>query len=1028
MAYTPPEGNLVPLAFTGGAYTPPFGGEVALAFGPPATAGNLYPAGWTSSAYGTALVYKLSQIVTPGGIAPPPQTGTNEYRQTPDPTIAWKQQFARPTGIAPPAWTNTHYIAWEIQYIDQAGRGSNTMVLGTPMVAFALRTVYPNFISSMVFGTATVAPNQFITATGIGSTNAFGTAQLDINLQRLYPTGVIPANDYGEPVLRNEWEYLRPVGLPSTSPGFPIVENFKRYLDVGMYRDNGNPEQWPPYSPFVENKIRYVGPSGWKSSRFSVIGNLIENKARAITPAGWESFVWSPGNFIGHYTRYIEPASLDSFVSERYHAVYNDAAVLQPSGWKSSRFGTPSDVRNLNRTVIHHSGPSDGFYGTPFVADAIRTVRPGLFYDTYLPMPEVRLNPHPLKPVGIPTPSPTAPVVYEHFNILGPPSVNVHSVPWVGEPFVQNRNKTLFVGPTDQALYGTARVFNYNTYISIGAGDISLYGYPLIQYRNRTVVANTISVPTFSVAHQVRNDLPDPPSQQLLIVPTLGALSTFAKPLITLRGIFPTSLSDWGFGGVTVRGNGVFPTSVVDEDLMGSPLVGGTQYAYPPSVPRSVPLVPGEPEPAAYGDSDDHWTKNLDLGYEWPRLSPHTVYAPIGDGATGQAVRNNPPAPEPVYHAVDGLMAPGYAESRYPCFGDTWISLKHRVIGPVPLHGGQADRLDPSSVVGDGAVVDLRIRYVHPDGIRSQRFGRAVFLDVPQYVYLMDDEGGVVPGDWYDLDPPGSDPPVPPSIHIVAYAPLFDRPVYPTGFAGAVGEHSIELFNREVSPQGIPHRGNPQLGDTSPWGVPLVGYPREYSWGGYDMTLWGTAWFSHYTRDVAPEGFNSDSLESNDIVNFNDRMRVRLFNHARTVVAGNIAAPALPSPSIIFFDRAIIGRGWRDGAISAPAFAMIILPDGWDSSEYGNIDEWEAGKVKAHGDDMSYVSIPKLLHPLAPAGIDDSTCGVPSFVRALYPIGIPTLGFAGPSLTDIYGCSVRIVAPLSTLSSNVLPTPQVAHV
>lgn len=1025
MAYTPPDGDKAALDFTGGPYTPPAGNEVALNFGPPPAPGTLYAAGWVSSAFGTAALVNITRIIAPGGVAPPPSTGTNEFRQIPDPTIAWRYQFARPTGIAAPAWTNTHYIAWEIQYIDQAGRGWDSAQLGQPMVDFALRTIYPNFIASMVFGSHTIARNQFLTPSGIGSTNAFGTAQLDINLQRLFPAGVAPANSYGEPVLRNEWEYLRPAGLAGPGPGFPVVENFKRYVDVGMYRDNGNPEYWPSYSPFVENKIRVLGPSGWKSSRFSVIGNFIENKARAINPVGWESFVWSPGNFIGHYTRYIAYEGWDSFVSERYHNISNGARVLALTGWASSRFGTPSDVRNLNRTVIHHTGPSDATYGAAFVSFSPRTVASGLFYDIYFPIPEVRFNPHPIAPPGIAPPPNTAATVYEHFNILKPPSVNVHAVPWVGEPFVQNRNKTLRPFPSDQALYGRPTVANYNTHLTISAGDTARYGSALIEHRTKTIYAVTITLPTFTTVHQIRNLLPDPPSQQLVIV---GGFTSYdvPRPTIVALGIYPTSISGWAFGSHVVRGNGIFPTSINEEDKYGYPLVGGTQYAYPSSIPRAIQLIPGEPEPEAYGDSDDYWTKNLNPGYEWPRLSPHTVYAPRGE-PTAQAVRNNPPDPEPEYHVIDGLMPPGFGQSRNPFFGETWISLKNRIIGPVPTHGGQADLLDPSSVVSGGAVVDLSLRYIYPDGIRSQRFGRAVFLGVPQYVTLDPDHNGIIPGDYYDLDPP-IPPPVPPSIHTVAFAELFNRPVYPVGFAGAFGDTSIELLNREIAPQGIPHRGNPQQNLTNPWGDALVGYPREYTWTGGDLALYGTAWVSHYTREVYPEGFNSSSLESTSIEDFDARMRVKAKTHA--LAPSPFGAATFGWNIVSFGTRTIPGRGISSYTSGTPTVSssVVIYPSGWDSSEYGDIDKWEAGKIKPHGDDLSSVGTPKLLHPLFATSVDDGAMGVVRVCSMIYVAGMPPTGFDGPSVTDPYGCSLRVVTTLPILSQQNVPTPVVAHV
>lgn len=1024
MAYVPPKGKNVALGFLEEGYTPPRGSRVALTFGAasPYDTQFLVEWAWVSSDFGIASVANVIRAIAPGGLAPPPQTGPNEDRQLPDPTIAYWTRNVYPVGVAPQTWTNTHYVAWEIQYIDQAGQGWVSSDVGQPTVDFALRTIYPQFIASMVFGAHRIARQQFLVPTGLGSTNAFGTAQLDINLQRLFPSGIASAG-YGQPAARNEREFVRPQAITEVGPGFPVVQNLKRYVNVGMYRDNGNPEFWAPYSPLVENKIRVLGPSGWKSSRFSVIGNFIENKARAIAPTGWDSFVWSPGNFIGHYTRYITYTGWDSSHSSIFHNAHNGARVLSLAGWASSRFGTPSDVRNLNRTVIHHSGPSDATYGTAFVSFSPRTVSPGLFYDIYFPLPTVRLNPYPIAPAGIAPPANTAATVYEHFNILGPASANVHAVPWVGEPFVQNRNKTLRPFPSDQALYGRPTVANYNTHLTVGAGDTARYGSALIEHRTKTIYAATITLPTFPVWHQIRNVLPDPPSQQL-ILPTSFSTYAVPTPAIYVRGIFPSSILPGNITAPNVRGTGIRALSIVTVDNFGFPTVIGAQYLRPKSVPwPETALESG----ALAGSSDLNWTKNWSAGYEYPRLSPHTVYAPRGE-PTAQAVRNNPPYPEPEYHVIDGLMNPGFDNSRNPFFGETWVSLKNRSIGPVPDQTpGVHNQLDPSSVVSSGAVVDLRLRYVFPEGIRSQRFGRTVFWGVPQYVSLDPDHNGILPGDWYDPAPPVP-PPVPPSIHTVAFPEPFHRTVYPTGFAGAFGATTIELFNREIAPQGIPHRGNPEQGLTNPWGVPLVGYPRTYPWGGYDMTLWGTAWVSHKIRNVYPEGWNSDTLEDTFIDEFDARMRVHARDYAITPVP--FGGPAFGTGVVTFSLRGVLGRGLSSYTSGTPTVSSlaVIYPSGWDSAEYGDIDEWEADKIKPHGDDLSSVGIPKLLHPLYPSSVNDGALGVVRVCRVINVAGLPPVGFDGPSVTDPYGCSLRVVTPLPILSQQTVPQPVVAHV
>lgn len=1054
--YTPPPGNSVPLDFTGGPYTPPAGNAVPLEFrlniapgddqfvfplgwassdvGQVLVTGTLLtPAGWASGAWGTPSVINFAEAIYPGGIAPPPQIGPAAQCEVPPPWVSfWTRTLDLVTpseGIGPPTFPANHIVAFEIQFLDLAGRGIDSACCGDAhRVEFTFRTVYPFTITSQAFGSALIAKVQLIQPSGWENTNHFGDHQLDINLQRVLLVG------YGIPVptitdqhhIRNHHEYLNSWSWDSLTPGFPVVYNLRQEIFVLKYADDADPTTWPHYSPFVENKIRYLRPSGWMSSRFSVIGNVIENAARALCPDGWDGFTWGQEGFIAHYTRYVAPESWDSFYNTHYHVVYNAAALVRPLSWHSGGFGRPDPVLNLNRTVRHHSGPADGFYGTAFVADAIRYVAPRVFVEPFWPVPEIRLNPYPIAPSGIAIPPTTAPHVREHFNVLSPRSVNVHSVPWVGEPFIRNRNMTLAVYPSDQAEYGRARVFNYDTEIDgFTAGDLSLWGAHLISYRTKTLYPVTPSVPVFPVLHRIKNDTPDPPAQRTILVPTINrnindTFGTVSSPTLNYHSIFPEGWRSEDVGAPTIVSGTLFVWSIVNlEDLFGVPALLATQYVYPQSLPPPNSVVPGTQIPA--GDSDSFWTKNLYPGYEWPRLSPHMIYAPAGDMASRQAVENNPPYPEPEYHVIDGTQPAGYADSRHPAFGATWVSLKNRAIGPVPNHQPGSSQLAPSSEVSQEATFDLRQRWIYPEGVRSLRMGRVVFWGVPQYVNLDPDHDGIPPGDAYDEGDP------PPNMHVVARPPEFHRtlPIPGTNML-VVGGHEVQNFHREVLPAGINHRGNPQQGLTSPWGVPLVGFPREYAWGGHDFTLWGDTWLSHYTRHVYPEGWRSSTLEDYPISGFNDRMRVRLlpFKVRSSSVGESLQ---FGTAMVDFARRAVITQGFSGYNTGCPVLtsSCVLLPSGWESSEFGDIDEWEAGKIKPHGDDLSAVGTPKLRHPVRPSSFHDGEIGQVRVGVLIYVTGLPPIGFDGPSVTDPFGCSTRVVTPLPVLSQEFVPLPEV---
>lgn len=978
---------------------------------------NLRPTGWNSQAFGTPVLTQVAQGISVGGIAPPPQTGPNGERQIPDPFVAFRIRYLTPGGIAVPTnqIANTHVVAFDIQFIDLAGRGPNPWVTGNARIEYAVRYIEPPFIASNIFGSHNVARIQVVAPSGWESSFISENHEFDINLQRIIvPTGEADPAGYGVTHVRNQFEVLRPTGWSSQNINFPIVYNLDQYVFVQPYMGtNSDPTQWPPYSPFVENKTRVLGPGGWQSSRFSVIGNIVENTAAPLLPPGLDATLWGPETFIAHRIRYVGPEGWDSFYNTQYTVIFNNAAVVAPQGWDSAQVGAPEQVINLNRTVKHVFPYGGETVGTAFIAYRVRSIFPSLFYDVPSGFPEVRLNPYPIAPAGIAPPQFGGHTVYEHFTIAYPKSVNVHAVPWVGEPIVENRNKTLAVFPSDQSLYGLAKVFNYNTNLTITAGDLSVWGSHLISYRTRTITVAPISVPVFSVTHRIRNVIPDPPARQLiepngLYIGQESNPGIVPSPGIRLATIFPEGISEEGYGRPVLTRNTIeVPPGPFNLDQVGVPTLIFTQYLFP----RIIPW-PNISTTNPQSSSDQNW-----VWAQRPRVTPHTIYAPAATEATQQARENHP---QNTPHRIDQGLASSSAgnwslDRGRPWFGRPDVSNQHRVIGPAPNHNsGNPPGLSPATRYGSPTLT-LSRQYVYPTPIRSLRFGLVMFLDVPQYVNLDTSHTGIQP-----LDAFGQ--------HTVAFPPEEIVPeVKPSGFVATLwGQHRVELFIRTVSPQGIPHRGNPEQGLTNPWGTPLVGFPRVYNWGGYVLTLWGNTWVSHKNRELPVEGWNSLSLEDDDLGSFADRMRVRRRN-PEGGLAGIGPDSAVGNHLISHSVRTILGRGissYNSGDHIVKTVATI-LPAGWDSLEVGDIDRWEAGKVKPHGDDLSIMGTPRMLHPLRPSGPSDSAVGTPRVGVPIRPMGIPEIGFAGPSVSNPFGCTNRVVTPLPILSQQNVPQPVV---
>lgn len=990
-------------------YITPSGFKITQLYGRPTVKNwkiQFFPQGWASSAYGRPTVVNYARALLVPGIPPPPTSGPDSARQLPSPMVAYYTRYLELSGKGIPtpsgAVPTTHIVAYEVQYLDLAAKGILPGAVGTSHIKQRNQSIAPPFIASNVFGTANLARIQVAAPTGIDESDVPAGARVDINLQRLlHHSGAADPAGYGGTVVINEFENVDPAGWQSTVVQYPTVYNLDQHVAVLPYMDtNSDPTEWPRYSPFVENKKRILGPGGFQSSRFSVIGNYIWNKAVPARPLGIDSIEWGAGTFIAFRHRKVGPEGWDSFYASGYSHAYNAADVMHPHGWTHTAFGKPTQVMNLDR-VTKQFFPYDGeTFGTAFIADGVRTVSPKLFYDVPSGFPEVRFNPAPIAPAGLPPQQFGVADFREFFATVFAKSTNVHAVPWVGEPIIANRNKTLAVFPSEQSLYGIPTVFNYEAYLEVGAGDLSEFAHPTVAYRNRWMVPAPMPVPSFTTVHRVRNVLPDPPSRQLVIPPSVyigreDLPGIVPAPYMRLATIFPESMFSEKVPSPTLTRNTVeVVPGIYAPGKFGFPMLSATQYLYANSIPHPVVIRDGRSE----GTSDKNKAK--------PRVTPHTIYAPSGDMATSQARTNHPEGSgaQPIDYYVRKAV------------GQPTVTNQHRSIGPVPYHNTSASNLAPSSKVGAPAL-SLRRRFVYPDPIRSLRHGIVRFLNVPQYVDLNTPSNGI----WV-LEPFGK---------AVVAPPEYTGPlqVKPTGFvAGAVGSQRIELFHRQFSVTGIPHRGNPQQGLTNPWGVPLVGFPREYVWGGYDLTLWGNTWVSHSTRELPTEGWESLSLIDEDLGSFRDRMRVTNRNPVGSA-AGIPPATVFGTPDIAFVNRAILARGiasYNSGAHSVKTFLSVTI-DGWDSLEVGDIDRWEAGLLKPYGDDLSRVGTPRLLHPLRMSGIVYGDLGEPRMASGIAPLGMPAIGFTGPSVSNPFGCTNRVVTPLPVLSQQNVPKPMVSQ-
>ena len=1047
--YAPPLGSKVGLDFTPAGYVPPLGSKVALEFvrggstpgenqyvfpasfdslefgvqyawryhqyvAVPGTLQSAYgsatvrlqfrfvvPSGWNSQAISTSSrIWNATFQAFPGGIAPPSQTEpVNANRQVPNPWISFRTRYITPAGTVHTTF-GTSDISHYTRFVSLQNRGLGPESFGT--TAIRLRTSFVNLIGFVAtgWGTAAVKKQFIVTPVGWDSSALSDNAELLINTRRIYVyTGEADPAAYGIATVKN-WNTLVNLngrGISSLEIASPVqkIFNLKQQVTVGPYAENVDPTGWTNFYPFVENRIRYLSTFGHIDSRFP-LNHWVYNKGVPVRPQGTDMTLWGEGTFISHRNRTVLAEGWNSFYNTAYTVVFNAAKVIAPpSLGDTSRFGRPDPVLNLNREVKQHSGWVGADFGTPFIAFGVRTLAPRPFNDVPWPLHEVRHNPHPIAPQGIPWQGQVGGHDLRLYRAtISPFSVNVHSVPWVGEPVVESRNKTITTYGHDSAEFGRADIQNYIRYVAPVWVSTTGWGTTLIERRTKNVTPASMSPPGIVSTHRIYKDSPDPPSTQRIIlsreddsgnpvdgngIPP-GGVGAHSTRLATIYPFGWSNLSN--FGTARIWTNNILPPTIFQDALFGIPTLNPPQWVYPTGFK----------------------TTSEDARSPRPRMTPHNIYAPYGD----MAPVGYPQVPS-FRQRIGDMVNSSFDQSAFPWFGRTDVQHRNRNISAVGK---------PSSLQFGTARFTLRRQYILPLGTRFVRFGLPVFWGVTQYVSLDEENnhfginslvfGPTTVARWVDPNAP--------------------KTAAAVGSAMAVwGSARVELLNRQVSPTGVPHRGNPQQGLTTPWGVPLVGYPRRYTLGLSAQTLWGSTTVDFLNRPVYPIGWINCSLEDENFDDFASPMKVVRSNPAvgATGVQPTMAFGACTVSKLV---RTVYSRGvdsYNSGSHSVKA-SSTIGAQGWESLLIGDIDRWEAGKIKAHGDDMSTVGTPRLLHPLRALGFGSGVVVAPRIAPVVSPVGIPNIAFDGPSVTNPFGCTNRVVSPLPILSNQTVPSPVVA--
>jgi hypothetical protein len=105
--------------------------------------------------------------------------------------------------------------------------------------------------------------------------------------------------------------------------------------------------------------------------------------------------------------------------------------------------------------------------------------------------------------------------------------------------------------------------------------------------------------------------------------------------------------------------------------------------------------------------------------------------------------------------------------------------------------------------------------------------------------------------------------------------------------------------------------------------------------------------------------------------------------------------------------------------------ARGISPLGWDDTVFGDVKRHVPGTIAVQGGDMAAYGQAVVQSVVKGTGWDSSQLPIPHMGRPIYTTGMPPVGFAGPTLTDEYGCSQRYFV-MSPIIPGVFGNPTVS--
>lgn len=892
------------------------------------------PSGFVAGALGTAAIYLKTRYVVPVGIDGFKGFGFGAGGSG---FIDFGIRRRYPTGFDASLF-GTAFLSGGVRNVDVPHFDATSF--GTAFVAYKERFIEPSYFIGTRWGTAQVGYHQTVAPGGF-DTSLFGPAtEVFDNSKHVYPDGLL-ATEFGldtfiAPRVRNVYPsgfWSRPPDqLPEERWGRPSVYNSRQYIQQ-YYEvtpdDGGVFGRWFD----VENRNRTIQAYGWRTDKFPLT-HLIELKAVALTPTGFVATQFGD-TMIAYRIRTVTTIGEDTSLFTQWAQVRNTAQVSPLSGFDSLQVGTASVV-NTRRYYGYIGAGDQGAFGTPFIAPRVRTIAPYYPYEGgEVKEPVVQLGTRFLRPVGIQPNEVGAATVEEHFNIIAPRWVHVDRM---GEPIVHNVTPELHAYGHDSAAFGRAAVHNQFEYYAIQGFTASGFGSgTVVEYRTKQVAPAGIQAIRWGPNTRVRNDTPDPPGPQTL--QAMGWDSAHVPGLangtdlgVIVRGntIYPTSLFPMtSYGVATVTRMGIGPAGgIYLLNQFGTASINCPQYVYQDG----------------YNDFGE---------FGKPRLSPHTIWA---GPATAQAIANHGGIE---FHTVD--FFPNLSNNR-PFFGAATITNRNRLLAH--YHGfrdGAPYDFTLGETFGNPAISNRR-RWIYPSGKAMFKYGIPVL-----------NGGGLVEATGEDSLQMGS-----PSIenYVDPLAPRYVRPAALDSFE--YGQPVVSNFIRNLCPPSL---------DATVIGMARVHPPEPIVPVGFHADVYGNTFISNYIRYVEPVGIQPPDI---DYVggSFVDRMRVSERHTFLPSTLGDLLR--MGAPMVSNKVRTIQPTDEIVGVVSAPTVTarsyVSVAAYGIDAGAFGDVQRWEADKIKVHGDDMLQPGYPRMVRTIAPASIIGAV-GAPRIARPVAPSG-----------------------------------------